>query len=194
MFDEELREIDRQRSRRTYTAPTFQKDEPFAMNAEDADSYWSERLITGRQPHNRIGLCFSGGGIRSATFNLGVLQGLQELDLLRYMDYLSTVSGGGFIGSWLVGNVQRTRQWLGKVTSWDESIAHLRSYSSYLAPVTGLLSADTWTLAASWARNAFLIQLTGITWLFALLLGALGGRILFLAFAEPTRAGDLTSP
>ncbi len=193
VFDEELREIDRQRSRRTYTPPTFQEGEPFAMNAEDADSYWSERLITGRQPHNRIGLCFSGGGIRSATFNLGVLQGLQELDLLRYMDYLSTVSGGGFIGSWLVGNVQRTRQWLGKATCWDESIAHLRSYSSYLAPVTGLLSADTWTLAASWARNAFLIQLTGVTWLFALLLGALGGRMLFLAFAEayPRRGFDL---
>lgn len=40
-------------------------------------------------------LCFSGGGIRSATFNLGVLQGLARLGLLRRFDYLSSVSGGG---------------------------------------------------------------------------------------------------
>ena len=102
-------------------------------NAKDADRYWSERLITGEaalQPR-RPGL--SGGGIRSATFNLGVLQGLQDLNLLRHVDYLSTVSGGGFIGSWLAGNVKRTRQWLTIGTRWDESIDHLRSYSSYLA-------------------------------------------------------------
>jgi len=47
------------------------------------------------------GLALSGGGIRSATFNLGVIQALAELRLLRRFDYLSTVSGGGYIGSWL---------------------------------------------------------------------------------------------
>lgn len=46
-----------------------------------------------------IGLAFSGGGIRSATVNLGVLQGLRKLGLLKAVDYLSTVSGGGYIGS-----------------------------------------------------------------------------------------------
>lgn len=45
------------------------------------------------------GVCLSGGGIRSASFNLGVLQGLSTSGLLRRTDYLSTVSGGGFIGS-----------------------------------------------------------------------------------------------
>ncbi len=194
VLDEELREIDRQRSRRTYTKPSFPPDEEFPYNAMDADHYWSERLITGRQPYNRVGLAFSGGGIRSATFNLGVLQGLQELNLLRHVDYLSTVSGGGFIGSWLAGNVKRTRQWLTKGTRWDESIDHLRSYSSYLAPLTGVLSADTWTLAASWARNTFLIQLTGIMWLFAVLLFALGGRMAFLAVAHGYPAAGMTLP
>lgn len=53
------------------------------------------------------GLAFSGGGIRSATFNLGVLQGLAKLGLLRRFDYLSTVSGGGYIGSWLVAWIHR---------------------------------------------------------------------------------------
>jgi hypothetical protein len=48
-----------------------------------------------------VGLAFSGGGIRSATFNLGVLQGFAKLGLLPMFDYLSTVSGGGYIGGWL---------------------------------------------------------------------------------------------
>ncbi len=48
-----------------------------------------------------IGLAFSGGGIRSATFNLGLLQALADLRLLRSFDYLSTVSGGSYIGGWL---------------------------------------------------------------------------------------------
>jgi hypothetical protein len=53
------------------------------------------------------GLAFSGGGIRSATFALGILQGLARLGLLSRFDYLSTVSGGGYIGSWLAAWVYR---------------------------------------------------------------------------------------
>ena len=49
----------------------------------------------------RAGLAISGGGIRSATFALGVLQSLARLGRLRHVDYLSTVSGGGYIGSFL---------------------------------------------------------------------------------------------
>jgi len=51
-------------------------------------------------PVDRVGLAFSGGGIRSATFNLGVLKALAELGVLPCVDYLSTVSGGGYIGAW----------------------------------------------------------------------------------------------
>src|SRR5688572_23614521 len=43
-------------------------------------------------------LCLSGGGIRSATFGLGILQGLSKRGLLQKFHYLSTVSGGGFLG------------------------------------------------------------------------------------------------
>src|SRR5262249_49536899 len=56
------------------------------------------------------GLAFSGGGIRSATFSLGVLQGLANLRLLPYFDYLSTVSGGGYVGGWLAAWIQRESQ------------------------------------------------------------------------------------
>ena len=51
--------------------------------------------------HPLAGLALSGGGIRSATFNLGILQALAEVGKLRRFDYLSTVSGGGYIGGWL---------------------------------------------------------------------------------------------
>lgn len=54
-----------------------------------------------------FGLAFSGGGIRSATFNLGVLQALSQIGLLKHVDYLSTVSGGGYIGTWLAGWIRR---------------------------------------------------------------------------------------
>jgi predicted acylesterase/phospholipase RssA len=62
-----------------------------------------------------VGLAFSGGGIRSATFNLGILQALAKQNMLPQFDYLSTVSGGGYIGSWFsalihrLGNLDRVR-------------------------------------------------------------------------------------
>ncbi|HEV8063000.1 MAG TPA: patatin-like phospholipase family protein [Gemmataceae bacterium] len=56
-----------------------------------------------------VGLCLSGGGIRSATFGLGMLQGLAQLRLLGAVDMLSTVSGGGYIGSWLTAWIQREK-------------------------------------------------------------------------------------
>lgn len=52
------------------------------------------------QVQDLVGLALSGGGIRSASFNLGVLQGFAERRTLWLFDYLSTVSGGGFIGAW----------------------------------------------------------------------------------------------
>ncbi len=52
-------------------------------------------------------LCISGGGIRSATFALGVIQSLADHGLLDHFEYLSTVSGGGYIGSWLTSWIKR---------------------------------------------------------------------------------------
>jgi hypothetical protein len=56
------------------------------------------------------GLALSGGGIRSATTNLGVLQALSRMDILPKVDYLCTVSGGGYIGGCLSAllSVKRT--------------------------------------------------------------------------------------
>lgn len=52
-------------------------------------------------PPDTVGLALSGGGVRSATFCLGVLQALAKRDRLRHIDFLSTVSGGGYIGAFL---------------------------------------------------------------------------------------------
>jgi hypothetical protein len=49
-------------------------------------------------PSDTLGLALSGGGIRSATFCLGFLQVLAGHDVLRRLDFLSTVSGGGYCG------------------------------------------------------------------------------------------------
>jgi len=45
------------------------------------------------------GLCCSGGGIRSASFSIGIMQALHNKGILNKFSYLSTVSGGGFCGS-----------------------------------------------------------------------------------------------
>lgn len=52
-------------------------------------------------PDNLAGLCISGGGVRSATLGLGMIQAFLAEDKLKYFDYLSTVSGGGYIGACL---------------------------------------------------------------------------------------------
>jgi len=58
----------------------------------------------------RSALCISGGGIRSATFALGVIQGLAGAGILDKFHFLSTVSGGGYIGSWLSSWARRHRE------------------------------------------------------------------------------------
>ncbi|KLU04613.1 hypothetical protein RISK_003235 [Rhodopirellula islandica] len=54
--------------------------------------------LTNPDERNLMGLALSGGGIRSASFALGVLQALSDIGVFRHIDYLSTVSGGGYIG------------------------------------------------------------------------------------------------
>ncbi|WP_182864838.1 hypothetical protein [Stieleria mannarensis] len=58
------------------------------------------------RPKNLIGLALSGGGIRSALYNDGFLQGLSHRGLLRYVDYLASVSGGGYIAGHLIAQAE----------------------------------------------------------------------------------------
>jgi hypothetical protein len=111
-------------------------------------------------------LCISGGGIRSASFGLGVLQALARHGLLFRFDYLSTVSGGGYIGSWLsawrrhAGDDHLVLQSLTTRTidPADEAreLGALRASSNYLTPKKGAMSPDTWTAGALVVRNLLL--------------------------------------
>jgi hypothetical protein len=119
-------------------------------------------------PRKRTALCFSGGGIRSATFGLGVLQGLARSNLLERFDYLSTVSGGGYIGSWLSAWIkwhprriegvaeELRRQPQAPLNTEPQPVTWLRRYSNFLSPRLGLLSADSWTLIGTYLRNLLL--------------------------------------
>jgi hypothetical protein len=136
-------------------------------------------------------LCLSGGGIRSATFALGVIQGLADWGLLDAFDYLSTVSGGGYIGGWLTAWKER-KGGIGQVIphlrrdapagpkGCSDPIQHLREYNNYLSPQAGLLSADTWTLIVTVLRNIFLNWMVFVP----LLLAALMAPRLLLSLAR----------
>src|SRR4051812_22828041 len=50
-------------------------------------------------PEDTVGIGLSGGGVRSAIFSLGVFQALARGECLDRIDFLSTVSGGGYFGS-----------------------------------------------------------------------------------------------
>src|SRR6185369_12977403 len=126
-------------------------------------------------------LCLSGGGIRSATFALGVIQGLAERGVLNGFDYLSTVSGGGYIGGWLSAWKQRVsgldhvipqlrRDGPTIAEGSPDPIQHLRAYNNYLSPKLGLFSADTWTLVATVGRNMLLNWLVFVPLLMAALM------------------------
>lgn len=130
-----------------------------------------------------IGLAFSGGGIRSATFNLGVLQAFARKKLLRSLDFVSTVSGGGYIGGWLMGWMQHqgigiqeiekrlsTPPKMPEQASDPPEVHFLRDYSNYLTPRKGVLGADFLAFAASYLRNTLLNQIILVLALLSLLL------------------------
>lgn len=127
-------------------------------------------------------LCLSGGGIRSGTFALGLIQKLASYGLLSEFDYLSTVSGGGYIGSWLTAWLHRHPRGLNgvvedlensspksKIDPDSPAIRHLREYSNFMTPKTGFLTADTWTFIAIYLRNLLLNWLVLIPLLAAVL-------------------------
>jgi hypothetical protein len=145
----------------------------------------------------RTALCLSGGGIRSATFGLGVLQGLAKRDLLGEFDYLSTVSGGGYIGSWLsswihhAGSSKKVfeslkNQSIASPTEPEpEPLEHLRRFSNYLTPRLGSLSADTWTLIGTYLRNLALNWIVFLPLILAVLAVPRLGVALLRLPAEP---------
>ena len=109
--------------------------------------------------HRLVGLALSGGGIRSASVNLGVLQALGKRGVLKHVDYLSTVSGGGYIGSAL--SSLAASPWASmepgpRFPFWfdgrDENpvIKYLRQNRQYLGVERGLLHLRTWRVVSAY--------------------------------------------
>ena len=134
------------------------------------------------------GIALSGGGIRSATFALGVLQVLARSDLLRGFHYLSSISGGGYANAFVQGLIRRrgfdgafdvlrssvrdraAQPATGEAVDPQQPILHLREYSNYLSPRTSPLSGDTLGMLGSYVRNVLLVQIQLCALLLALTL------------------------
>ncbi len=121
---------------------------------------------------DRTGLALSGGGVRSATVQLGLLQALASKGLLGRFDYLATVSGGGYVGGFwtrwrrarhrpapaiapplfpqpeggAVGGAYGGR--IPKEIREPREIRHLREFSRFLIPRRGL-NGEFWAAAVA---------------------------------------------
>ncbi|MGF6746571.1 patatin-like phospholipase family protein [Paraburkholderia sp. MM5482-R1] len=145
-------------------------------------------------------ICLSGGGIRSASFCLGVLQVLASHRLLGKFHYISTVSGGGYIGTalsrWITAKRQEApcsspfslefvehelkrlrltdyvqARMAGLTFNQEGPLTWLRMNSNYLARRLSLFSADAWTIVATYFRNLFIVWTMFWPWFMLFLLG-----------------------
>lgn len=178
-------------------------------------------------PPDRLGVAFSGGGIRSAAVNLGLIQALAgcdlldrcvkagqpaeekkdtptipvKSDLLRFVHYLSGISGGGYILGWLTAWISRNgfdsvQQQLAANSQTPtkspeplpagnyrrflepQPLRNLRQYASFLTPRVGLFSGDTLALIAIYLRNLLLNQ--------TLMVAAVAGVIALVQMLAPS--------
>jgi hypothetical protein len=87
------------------------------------------------EQENWFGIALSGGGIRSATINLGFLKTLNRFGVLKKADYMSTVSGGGYTHSYVQGTLKNEGDYDKLFT--DEQISSMRQHGEYLIPGQG---------------------------------------------------------
>lgn len=158
-----------------------------------------------------VGISLSGGGIRSATFCLGVVQVLAERGLMKDFDYISTVSGGGYIGTLITSCVGGGKDFkdIGKPYGPDtDSIRHVRQNAKYLSVVdlkqrwmmvTGTIAGLllNWTAplcvlsTLAWASNYIALHFSAEIWpVAAAMLGAITAiSMIFYAVALRLGAG-----
>ncbi|HEV2816406.1 MAG TPA: patatin-like phospholipase family protein [Allosphingosinicella sp.] len=146
------------------SAPAFATSEVLFQEyrliwGEDEEAKDPEVYCRKANGNDQAALCLSGGGIRSAAFALGVLQVLSRARLLTGFHYLSTVSGGGYIGCWLQRWIHeeegRADAVMDKLRSDKEpdEVKRLRENSNFITPRVGIRSNDTWTAVAISVRN-----------------------------------------
>jgi hypothetical protein len=186
--------------------PTASANLAYVLEQEAIEIQKHGLAAPGEKP-DRLGVCFSGGGIRSACVALGVSQSLARHGLFRKVQYLSAISGGGYMLGALTAWIKRSE---GGFSAVDQALAlsadpaiplpnvasiesdnayprflepdfirNLRRYSSYLTPRLGLLSGDTLALVSIYLRN-LLLNLT-------MMLSATFGLMLVAQTVAPQR-------
>lgn len=164
-----------------------------------------------KMPPDLFGLAFSGGGIRSAAFNLGVFQAIARLGLHKRIDYLSTVSGGGYIGSCIssiysqhgkvggAANKKIADKYVSELFVHQRGeaestlLSHLRSYSNYLAPESSRqLLAIPVLMIRGIIANLYTL-LPGLLILAAVTIGMLQAREIGLPIPLPSMLAQFVS-
>ncbi|HXL67657.1 MAG TPA: patatin-like phospholipase family protein [Xanthobacteraceae bacterium] len=159
VFESERKSINKRRAAFGRGRVALQREQSSSRDLDD-----DSEVLRPTEGSAVVGLALSGGGVRSAAFCLGALQALDSTKALDRVDYLSTVSGGGYIGSSLTAGMTENG---GKFPftselSEDEplSLQHVRDYSNYLFPKG---AADLSRNAAIYLRglvaNAILVML-----------------------------------
>lgn len=149
-----------------------------------------------------VGIALSGGGIRSAIFSLGFLQGMARHGILKLADYLSTVSGGGYLGACLTSlmtvtvaeTVKESEEfsWTTKKREFDlgermpfleaDQIHHFRRHADFLVMRSGLSRRETLRAVGQSLLgvavtvslfSSLLVILIGLVFLYGILFGGL---------------------
>ena len=152
-----------------WKAISRRRERAFADQSEPKSASSEKEKAT--EPENLVGLSLSGGGIRSALYNDGFLQGLSHRGFLRYVDYLCSVSGGGYIAGHLISQARHDkdgksfhddpdRRNLGRDPNSGKVDANrLAGVGGYLSRTLEFLPAYLWSLFFSFA---FYIGMVGI--------------------------------
>ena len=158
-------------------ATAANKHYPPSLKAAELEAF-KQRCAVNRDASGAptVGVALSGGGIRSATFCLGFFQALAQQRLIRRIDFLSTVSGGGYFGSFIGSAFARegsspesVEEELADNHSW--SVNWLRENGRFLSP-NG--AGDNWLSLAVGLRNWVALHVVLLTFSFLILgLGSL---------------------
>ncbi|TNE51875.1 MAG: hypothetical protein EP344_16345 [Bacteroidetes bacterium] len=118
-----------------------------------------------------FGIALSGGGIRSATINLGFLKTLHRFGILKKADYLSSVSGGGYTHSYIQGTTREAGSLDGLFS--EGHIKAMREHGKYLTPGKGI-----------WKIGSMLLLLVAvaISWFMTILSPLIVVGILYYAY------------
>jgi hypothetical protein len=144
-----------------------------AINQAEAQAVQARRKhhrVEAPERKNAVGLALSGGGIRSASFCLGVVQVLAARRLLKDVDFLSTVSGGGYTGSFLMtrlGAGQPHNDVAGPHGPDSEPIRYLRQHVKFLAAVDlkqswSMVTATLAGMLLNWTAPLLLIAIAAL--------------------------------